>query len=211
VLQRQGRFDKAVACLKRGHELGSKRPGWSYPSAQWVRHAERAAVLAPKLPAVLLGEASPANADEAVTLAEMCQEYKKRHVAAVRLYADAFAAESKLANDLQAGHRYNAACSAALAAAGQGEDAGKLEDKERARLRKQALDWLRADLDLSAKQVEKGKPPVRAVVLKKLQHWQKDTDLASLRDAAALEKLPEAERAACQKLWTDVAALLKKC
>jgi hypothetical protein len=31
-----------------------------------------------------------------------------------------------------------------------------------------------------------------------------------LRDAATLEKLPDAERADCRKLWDDIAALLKK-
>jgi tetratricopeptide (TPR) repeat protein len=211
ILRRQGHFDKAMACLRRGHELGSKRPGWPYPSAQWLRHAERLAVLDRKLPAVLQGEASPANASEAVTLASMCQQYKKQSVAAVRLYAEAFAAEPKLANDLQAAHRYNAACSAALAASGKGEGAGKLDDTERVRLRQQARGWLRADLDLWAKQVENGKPPVRAAARQTLQRWQKDPDLASLRDAAALAKLPEAERADFEKLWADVAALLKKC
>ena len=98
-----------------------------------------------------------------------------------------------------------------MVASGKGEDADKLDDKERVRLRQQALGWLRADLDLWAKQVENGKPPGRAAARQTLQRWQKDTDLASLRDAAALAKLPEAERAACQKLWADVAALLKKC
>jgi hypothetical protein len=43
-----------------------------------------------------------------------------------------------------------------------------------------------------------------------MQHWQQDSDLAGVRDAAALEKLPAEERAACAKLWADVAALLKK-
>ena len=42
-------------------------------------------------------------------------------------------------------HRYCAACYAALAGTGQGEDAVKLDAKEQTRLRKQALDWLRAD------------------------------------------------------------------
>jgi hypothetical protein len=98
------------------------------------------------------------------------------------------------------GHRYNAACAAALVASGKGEDADKLDDKERARLRQQALGWLRGDLDLWAKQVESGKPPVRAAVRQTLQHWQKDTDLASLRDAVALAKLPDAERADFEKL-----------
>ncbi len=43
-----------------------------------------------------------------------------------------------------------------------------------------------------------------------LLHWQKDADLAGLRDAAAVDKRPEAERAACRKLWADVAQLLDK-
>jgi hypothetical protein len=43
-----------------------------------------------------------------------------------------------------------------------------------------------------------------------LQHWQHDPDLAGIRDAAGLTKLPEAEREACRRLWADVDALLKR-
>ena len=43
-----------------------------------------------------------------------------------------------------------------------------------------------------------------------LRHWQQDSDLAGLRDAAALAKLPAEERAACERLWADVAELLKR-
>jgi tetratricopeptide (TPR) repeat protein len=53
VLQQQGRFDEALASLRRGHELGSKQPGWRYPSAQWVRDAEQLLVMDKKLPAIL--------------------------------------------------------------------------------------------------------------------------------------------------------------
>jgi tetratricopeptide (TPR) repeat protein len=66
--------------------------------------------------------------------------------AAARFAAEAFAARPKLADDLRFPNRRNAACSAALAGCGQGQDAAKLDDAERARLRRQALDWLRADL-----------------------------------------------------------------
>jgi hypothetical protein len=45
---------------------------------------------------------------------------------------------------------------------------------------------------------------------KHLKHSQQDSDLASVRDAAALAKLPEAERAEWNKLWAEVEALLKK-
>ncbi len=115
-------------------------------------------------------------------------------VRATGLYAAAFAADPKLADDLKAGHRYNAACFASLAAAGQGEDAAKLDDAERTRLRKQALEWLRADLALCTKQLETGKPADRAEVQQTVRHWQKDTDLAGIRDAAALAKLPAENR-----------------
>jgi hypothetical protein len=69
----------------------------------------------------------------------------------------------------------------------------------------------RADLALRDKQAEKGAPEARAEVQQKLQYWQKDADLAGVRDAAALEALPEGERAEWKKLWADVAGLLKKC
>jgi Tfp pilus assembly protein PilF len=162
-----------------------------------------------RLPAILRGEDKPASARESLDVAQMCV-HKKMNAAAARFWATAFAADAKLADDLQAGHRYNAACYAALAAAGQGEDAAKLDDKERARLRKQALDWLRADLAAYAKLLETGPPPARALVQRQMRHWQKDSDLAGIRDAAALAKLPAAERTAFTQLWSDAAALLKK-
>jgi hypothetical protein len=126
------------------------------------------------------------------------------------LHADAFAADPKLADDLKAAHRYDAACSAAKAAAGQGKDAAELDGKVRARLCKQALNWLRADLALHTRQLQTGKPADRAAVPKVLKHWQQDSDLVGLRDAAALARLPAEERAACERLWADVSALLAK-
>ena len=107
-------------------------------------------------------------------------------------------------------HRYNAARAAALAAAGQSQGEPPLDDKERARLRKQALDWLRADLALRTGQLESGQPAARTAVQKTMKQWQEDTDLAGVRDAAALAKLPAKERAAFTTLWADVAALVKQ-
>jgi hypothetical protein len=47
-------------------------------------------------------------------------------------------------------------------------------------------------------------------VRKRLLHWQRDPDLAGLRDPAGLTKLSPEEREACRKLWVEVAAILKK-
>ncbi|HVS35086.1 MAG TPA: hypothetical protein VMS17_05855 [Gemmataceae bacterium] len=57
--------------------------------------------------------------------------------------------------------------------------------------------------------MESGPPQARVTANEFLQHWQEDSDLAGVRDAAALEKLPEAERADWKKPWADVNALLK--
>src|SRR5262249_20334552 len=138
ALQFQGRFAEALACFKRGHELGSKTPYWGQPSARWVKRAERLVALAARLPAVLQGKDRPADAAERLEFARICG-YTKRYADGVRLYAEVLAAEPALAGDLVAGHRYIAACLAVLAAA-QGAEATPPEDGERARLRKQALD-----------------------------------------------------------------------
>src|SRR5262249_28504105 len=117
--------------------------------------------------------------------------------------------DAGLADDLPAAHRYNAACSAALAAAGKGEDAAKLSGSERRALLRQALTWLRADLAAWSRLFAEGEVG-RSRLRRTLAHWQEDPDLAGLRDEAALDKLPAEERAACERLWADVAALLKK-
>jgi hypothetical protein len=106
--------------------------------------------------------------------------------------------------------RTEAACFAALAAAGKGQDAAKLDDKERATLRRQALDWLKADLAALAKLLDKGAPKGRKLVQEGLRHWQKDPDLAGVRDKDALAKLPQDQRQAWGQLWAGVADLLKR-
>jgi serine/threonine-protein kinase len=209
LLQGQGRFAEAVTLLRRGHELGSRRRDWRDPSAQWVRRAETLAALEPKIPALLEGKARPANAAEALTVAQYCRQARQMHAAAARLYAEAFVAQPKLAEDLQASHRYDAACSAALAGCRQGKDADKLDEKERAKWRRQALEWLRADLTALRKRVEQGKPQERADVVQTLRHWQQDSDLAGIRDDKAMAALPDAERRACRQLWADVAELIR--
>jgi tetratricopeptide (TPR) repeat protein len=208
LLRDQGRFREALVELRRGHELGTRNPRWNLPSAAWVQDCQRLAEWDALLPAVLGGAAAPADADAALGFSHVCY-YTKRYAAAVRFAAVGFSVEPARADDLQTGARYDAACSAALAGCGQGIDAPS-EDAGRARLRAQALAWLRADLDARSKQAASWFPAVREEAVQALRHWREDADLAGVRDAGALEKLPEAERAAWRKLWADVDALLQK-
>ncbi len=157
--------------------------------------------------------ATTGNPEGARCLAEFARRLAydhKQFAAAAKLWAEAMEGDRKLADDRQTQHRYNAACAAALAAAGQGQDEPPLDDAAKAKLRRQALDWLKAERTAWGKLLESGPPQARPFIVRTLSHWQKDTDLAGIRDAAALAKLPADERAAFTQLWADVAALLKK-
>jgi superkiller protein 3 len=209
TFSRLGRFAQTRDSLRRCLDLCPKDDPRRASIARDLRGCERLLELEQKLPQVFAGQVQPANAGERLEYANLCYR-TNRLVAAARFYADAFVADPKLSDDPRAGHRYNAACCAARAGCGQGEDAKKLDDKERARWRKQALDWLRADLTAFSKLVDSDKPEDRKQVRQRLQHWRQDRDLAGLRDKDALQTLPADERQACQQLWREVAELWKK-
>jgi Tfp pilus assembly protein PilF len=210
VLYDQGKMEEAAAEYRKAIKLVPAHDPPRPHYVQQLQQCERILSLKKKLDIVLRGEAQPADAAEQVGLAELCA-VQKRYAAATRFYGEAFAAQPKLADDFSSGNRYSAACTAALAGCGQGQDAGTLDSQERTRLRQRALAWLQADLAHYAQLKEKRRSDeVGVMVQHGLRHWQYDADLRGVRDAAALAKLPDAERAAWQKLWDEVAALLKR-
>jgi hypothetical protein len=97
-----------------------------------------------------------------------------------------------------------------LAAAGQGEDARLLPDKAACMFRRWALDWLRNELRDYAKLARQNNPAMKQTIQQRLVHWKLDSDLVSVRDAQALERLSENERDAWRALWRDVDELLKR-
>ncbi len=164
-----------------------------------------------KLPALLSGKEQPKDIEEELDLAVLCQQpYKRLFAASARFYEHALTSRQQWADDLRAAHRYNAACSAALAAAGQGEDAKDLHDKERSRWRNQARTWLRADLAAWMKTLNKGSTESHNAAQQSLRHWQEDSDLDGLRNPMALSRLPAAEQEDCHKLWREVEAALNE-
>src|SRR5262249_18327859 len=62
ALRLQGEFRRALVALRRGDELGSKNPGWPYPSARWVQECERLVDLEGRLATYLEGKATPVSA-----------------------------------------------------------------------------------------------------------------------------------------------------
>ena len=112
--------------------------------------------------------------------------------------------------------RYAAACAALRGSAGQSATKTPTGVRAHTDPRRQPIDWLRAGHSPQPKTWK-----VRADLLKdtnvldlqaltgwSLSVWQTDPALASVRDLAALKKLPDAERGQWQRLWGDVAAQL---
>jgi len=207
ALAEQKKLNEAVAAFRRADQLLPNHP----LIRKGLQFAEHLLKLEKKLSAILANKEHPRSVEERIELAKFCIGYKTFYAAGVRFLSEAFAAEPKLAEDLHEAYRYHAARAATLATAGKGEDAKNLNDQQRRKLRQQALAWLGADLDAYGKLVAKENKAVREFVQQRLSHWQQDADLATLRDTKELAVLPEQEGKAWQRLWEDVAALLKKC
>jgi tetratricopeptide (TPR) repeat protein len=196
-------FTRAVQCLPPGDPLLDY-----LQNRLW--HCQNLLAMDQKLTAVLQGQTQPASALEYLVLGKMCVEFKQRYAAAVKLFAAGFAAQPALADDLTKAIRYHAARTAALAAAGKGRDADTVDSPGKSKLRLQALEWLKADLELWQRQAKSKEPKVLQTVVKSLTNWQTEPDLASVRDETALAQLPPAERQDWQQLWSDVAQLLQQ-
>jgi serine/threonine protein kinase/Flp pilus assembly protein TadD len=206
---KRGQWVEGLHFLKSAHELAKGRKDWSYDTAGWILQAERLVGLDKKLAKELSGPSQIKEAVEAISLATFCQTQKKLHAVSYRFYTVAFALEPGLANDPDAMHRYNAACMAAMTGCAHGGDTAKLDSQEPSRVRKQALDWLRTDLDYYSELAIGAPTEVRTLVQQRLRHWLEDSDFVGVR-GDALAKLPEAERQPWQQLWADVEKTLKR-
>jgi serine/threonine protein kinase len=189
-----GRDDEAAGAKRELAELQASDP--------------RFEALDARLSAVLNGEAPKDNA-ERLALARRAYDTKK-YAAAAKLWAEALESDPRVSADRQKQHPYNAACAAAKAADGQGVDNPRPDDVAKAKLREQALAWLQSELATWSKFVESGPPQAKAFIAQTLEHWQKDTDLAGIREPEALEGLPGPERDAWRALWEEVSKLLGK-
>jgi serine/threonine protein kinase/Flp pilus assembly protein TadD len=212
ALAGKGRLDEAIAEFREAVRLKPDFPG---------AHANLSRALSEKgltdqarakqspveqgpgqLAEILRGDLRPVDAGERGEFARLCQAHGY-NAAAARLCQEGF-------DDLGGPARYLAACAAALAGTGQGKDADTLGEKERARWRGQALAWLRPELAAMKPKLEKDPHRWHGPVHKELQAWQADPRLAGVRDAAALARLPGAERQQWQALWQEVEALRQR-
>jgi hypothetical protein len=186
-----GRFGDARAALARAKVLCQERGGDVNAYGSSLQLCERLAALESKRSDVLAGKLEPATAAERFEAGLFCY-YVGQPTAAVAYFGRALADEPSLTD--KTGNGYVAALAAVKAAA-------TADGSEAARLRRQALDWLRADL-ASFKQPAADVTAVRAEVARYRHH----PALAPVREGPALANLPKAERDEWQKFWTEAAA-----
>jgi serine/threonine-protein kinase len=205
-LERRGQYAEALVYTRKAAELVATRPGSRLPAAEWVRKAELNSELENKLAAFLTGKFKARDNEQRIALASVCYA-KKFPASAADLFAEAFAADPKLADDLNAGHRFDAARAAALAGTVADDSSGEVT---KAKWRQQSHAWLRNELQANVKATESKNPRQRAYAVERLYLWKFDADLSAVRDADALGKLPDAEREEWRKFWADVDEVLKK-
>jgi tetratricopeptide (TPR) repeat protein len=114
-----------------------------------------------------------------------------------------FAARSALEREvMQLRGRYPIACAMVSVGCGLGVD-----EKESARRRRQALEYLRTDLAFWSKQIHSRQPAEHIEAFGRLSGWAIDPNLASVR-GEALPGLSASEREAWQKFWGEIKSLL---
>ena len=206
ALLSKGDYAQAVEQFREALQLAGSNAEQHFPDLRrLLAQVEHLATLVNRLPAILRGAEHPKDSLDALELAHVARA-GGQFAAATRLSADALTAEPTRADDLKAGERYKAACLAALAGCGLGKDDPKPDANSRAKLRSQALAWLKADLGRNALLLEEKDPAVRKEIADRLARWQKDPDLAGVRDEAGLAIVPRQERQAWKRLWSEVDA-----
>jgi uncharacterized hydrophobic protein (TIGR00271 family) len=192
ALLASGRFAEARPELVRAMELGGDDATRRTDIARRLARCDGLLEIERRLSA----QESPVDAADALRYAEV-HRLGRRYAAAARCYAEAFAAAPHQAENMESHVRYDAACAAALAG---GTD---LSDDGGARVRAQAREWLVSDLRVWHDAVRRGGDD-RGAADATLAHWLTDADLAGVRDAAALARLPAAEREEWRAFWASV-------
>jgi eukaryotic-like serine/threonine-protein kinase len=212
ILSEKGNFAAAKEAIRLGQAKLSALDFRQQHFVQILGRCEQLEKSRQKLTAILAGKEKPANEAEQLTLGMVCalSDRKAHAAAAARLFKEAFAAQPRFAENPDAGCRYKAACCAILAGTGQSDDGQELDAAAKVELRRQARDWLRADLVGMEMNIASRNPLAFTPVQYRLWVWHNDPDLAAVRDSRKLTALPAQEREEWLALWNEVATMCQK-
>jgi tetratricopeptide (TPR) repeat protein len=205
----QGRFAEARAAVLEMLKVGARAEERQAQRRQ-LELCDALLAIDADLPAILAGHKRPTEIATQHALAEWCWKHKRLPATAARLYTLVLARQPSLADNLEAGTRFHAACAAALLGCGVSENAGQLDAQRQAEWRQQALDWLLAEHDAWAQRHRLGTPQDQTHAATTVRSWLQSADLAGVRDEPALTKLPADERRDWQALWAKVRALASR-
>jgi len=194
TLHKLGQFKDALSEMRMGHELGLRRPDWAYPSANWVRDLEEIVKMDARFAAIQAGKEKPVNVDEEVRLAVFCLTEKNLPRAAFDFFRQAFQLQPELRDKPGLSFRYLAAAAAFATGTGTGRDANGLSNADKESARRQAFEWMKAELAFLKKHFEDGK---REEVQRMLEPWFHD------QVWQFIPKLPEEERPAWEQLRSE--------
>jgi len=184
VLLEQGRFREAKESFARAGER----------TGPWQEECDLMLNLAPS-------PAAAAQTEQEAALARMSFRAGRFHEAA-EVWSRSLAADPGRGRFLDQSARYQGARAAARAAALE-----ELDDQERRRWQRQALDWLRAELtELEGRARADDE---RARIRRELERWVRDPALESVRREERLASLPASESSAAAELWLKVEELLE--
>jgi tetratricopeptide (TPR) repeat protein len=197
-----GSYAQAADCYRKAIELGHGAiVGYLHLADVHARQNDWDGALAATREAIRL---QPKNPDAHARQAQLLHAAGK-YAEALEELVDVMCEQPDLAeqprNQWRYHFRYNAACSALRCAEGLGVEAPP--EAERPEYRKQALEFLTADLAAARTLFATN----TALVHRYMKHWFEDQDLASVRGPEALSQLPPDECDAWTTLWAEVAAL----
>ncbi len=153
-----------------------------------ITEMEAEVAISDRLPALLAGEEQPVDDAETLVLAKLCNT-RSQFALAAQFWESAWESDPSLFDDPETQLRFNAACAAVLASRGAGKDSPVQDANEQSRLRNQALQWLKSELDVAKSLIETGSPEERALTVQMLESWRLKRALAEVRDPIA--NLPE--------------------
>jgi tetratricopeptide (TPR) repeat protein len=201
-----GRYFDALAAMHRGVELGRFHPGWAHSSGQWVKECETMIEMDHRLDAYMKGQVALDDPKEQILLALVCAARGFPTTAAWHFYS-ALSAQPELGDDVFRAYWFQAAGAAAKASAGEGNDGEGLNDDEKRRLTRLALECLDKDLVIWKKTASYGNMGnftiQRALAVRKLH-----PALHAVRDPDALASLPGDVHESFEQYWARVEELL---
>jgi tetratricopeptide (TPR) repeat protein len=209
LLMSDGKIEEAMAEFRRTLDLEPPDSPMAVEAARRLADAERHTLLAERLPRILAGVDQPDGGEDLLSYADFASG-RRLYAAAVRLYERAMA---DVPENLASGSgepRLRAACAAAQAGCGRGFDQPPPDDAGRAKLRAEALVWLKADLAAWSAVIATGKPAERDRALDALARLKSSPDLEEVRAQSHLSGLPRDERAEWREFWDVVDTLISK-